>query len=95
MPLSTPTVITRAMRAGSSSSVSPTAQMNANTISAFGADSTVPALLSAHAAKWKNTRFRGALLSQLSKANMAEEDASELSETLQKVASGYRDDLMG
>ena len=93
MPLSTPMVIRHAMSA--SSSTSPTAQMNANTISAFGADNTLPALLSAHASKWENVKSHGALLSQLRKANMTEEDASELGETLQKVASGYRDDLMG
>ncbi len=96
MPLSTPTAITRAIRADSSfSPVSATAHMSVNAISAFGADSTVPALLSAHAAKWASGGSRGALLSQLNKVNMAQEDALELSETLQRVASGYRDDIMG
>ena len=96
LPLSTPMRITRAMRADSSFSTgSPSAQMKANTISALGADSTVPTLLAAHAAKWRQMRSHGALLSQLNKANIAEEDVQELSETLLRVASGYRDDLMG
>jgi hypothetical protein len=65
-------------------------------VTSVGADASVPVYLAAHAVKW-NAASRGgggALLSQLNKVGMAEEDAKEIAEVLMKTAGNYKDDLM-